>query len=767
MSGSNNNKLPSPSYEQLQVVESVKDGFNIKVDAVAGSGKTTTILHIAQSMPDKRILLVTYNRRLKEETRQRAVKFGLNNLEIHSYHGLCVKYYNTRGSRDQGIVETIINDMIPKRPIQFHIIILDEAQDIKPTYFNFISKVIKDNTPPLVFDFTNNSFSDSDDDNSTNDDPFENLNGVDDNDYMITSFSSSEEETINDNCDNADTTRETTDIGDTRINDNTNNTQICVLGDVLQNIYSFQESDGRYLSMADEVFEKTIPSDRKWDLKNLKTSFRITTEMAAFINRACLKESRMNAIKHGPKPKYLICNTFGVAIYKEAQDLLRRFKPSEIFIISPSIRSATSPIRRLENKLVQAGYPCYVPISDDSKLEESDCIGKIVFTTIHQVKGLERKAVILFNFDNSYFKYFKKDSDPMKCPNELYVAITRAQVEIILIHDSKKDYLQFLDQKALHETADVRIVGKFTPKDNGSSSSGSMLAVMDVIRHVKIETITMLKPFLKTIKIDPIQPVLEINIPTTVDGTIGTENVADINGTTIPAIYELFHSGQSAIIDYVRENLNKLPKAHQKKFLLIHKRYLKGVLGALKTNDFLYTANLYQSMRSGYQFKIEQISKYDWFPAGEISNVLKLMKKYISPAARYERLVMGSITSHGMKRSITGAIDIVDFESPLDLHDDHEDQIRHMYIWEVKCVSEISIEHILQIIIYAYMLETNPKYKKYKKVQKHYCVINLLKDELVEISPETDFQKIVQIIIDEKYKPIRSKNDREFLQQFV
>ena len=59
-----------PSAEQLAVVKALCDGRNVVVDAVAGSGKTTTIVFIAQTMVQKRILILTYNRKLKEETRQ-------------------------------------------------------------------------------------------------------------------------------------------------------------------------------------------------------------------------------------------------------------------------------------------------------------------------------------------------------------------------------------------------------------------------------------------------------------------------------------------------------------------------------------------------------------------------------------------------------------------------------------------------------------------------------------------------------------------------
>ena len=59
--------LNHPTSEQLEVIEKLKT-HNVLVDAVAGSGKTTTILHIAKTFPDLRICCVTYNTKLKSES---------------------------------------------------------------------------------------------------------------------------------------------------------------------------------------------------------------------------------------------------------------------------------------------------------------------------------------------------------------------------------------------------------------------------------------------------------------------------------------------------------------------------------------------------------------------------------------------------------------------------------------------------------------------------------------------------------------------------
>lgn len=95
--------LPPASAEQI----AVKDFFatdetgNVMLNSVAGSGKTTTSLYLAMQLPAKRILLLTYNSRLKMETRDKAASLHLRNLEAHSFHAFGYKYYSERCIRDQ------------------------------------------------------------------------------------------------------------------------------------------------------------------------------------------------------------------------------------------------------------------------------------------------------------------------------------------------------------------------------------------------------------------------------------------------------------------------------------------------------------------------------------------------------------------------------------------------------------------------------------------------------------------------------------------
>jgi superfamily I DNA/RNA helicase len=345
-----------PSAEQQDIIDCVKGGFNVLVDAVAGSGKTTTVLFLAAAVPHKKIVLFTYNARLKAETRERVRRLGLTNVEVHSYHSFGVAHYVNPCVTDTDLKNILkYNYPLKNNPVP-HIVIMDETQDMTPLYFQFVSKALVDMTKMC--------------------------------------------------------------------------SQLLILGDNLQCIYDFPQkgADLRFLTLADMLYASSYP----WKKRNLRTSYRITKPMEYFINEMVLGYPRMKSVKESSAPvEYITGDIFRKMpeyIYRTVLELLEVYKPDDIFILAPSVRThnESNPIKKLENILVKRGIPCYVPISDDSELKDEVLANKVVFSSFHQSKGLERKVVFVYNFNAAYFTYYAKDKDTAVCPNTMYVAITRA-----------------------------------------------------------------------------------------------------------------------------------------------------------------------------------------------------------------------------------------------------------------------------------------------------------------------------------------------------
>ncbi|WP_430817289.1 3'-5' exonuclease [Carboxylicivirga sp. RSCT41] len=75
--------------EQLKIIE--HEG-NLKVNAVAGSGKTTTILQYAQRRAESPVLYLAFNKSVKLEAEYKLSQMGLNNVRVETAHSLAYKY---------------------------------------------------------------------------------------------------------------------------------------------------------------------------------------------------------------------------------------------------------------------------------------------------------------------------------------------------------------------------------------------------------------------------------------------------------------------------------------------------------------------------------------------------------------------------------------------------------------------------------------------------------------------------------------------------
>lgn len=203
--------IPEPSKEQLAVAEVLLSGDNVKVDAVAGSGKTTTLLHIARQVQDKTILLLTYNARLRHDCKDKKESCGLSNLEVHTYHSMGYKFYSSLCKNDAGLKEVVRKDVKVKRSFAYDMVIIDEAQDMSGLYCEFLHKLLHDNC---------------------------------------------NEEAL-----------------------------LAIVGDNRQCIYEFMGADERHLTLA---HKGVFATQRKWQELSLRTSYRVTGNMAAFINDVAL-----------------------------------------------------------------------------------------------------------------------------------------------------------------------------------------------------------------------------------------------------------------------------------------------------------------------------------------------------------------------------------------------------------------------------------------------------------------------------------------------
>jgi AAA domain len=686
------------SNEQQNIVYELFKENNVIVDSVAGSGKTTTILHIANQFPDKEILLLTYNARLKEETRNKKREHHLANIEVHSYHSFGVKYYLNTCFTDTEIDIIVKQNLARLKSYKYDIIVLDEAQDISPLLFHLICKIVKDN-------------------GNSNGNGNGNGNG---NDKM----------------------------------------QICILGDERQSIFDFNKADQRFITFADKIFSFNA---LEWKRCKLTQSFRCTSEMCEFINKCLYKESFIFSSKSGVKPRYMICDAFGIEIIEIIKYYIYElgYSPTDIFILAPSVKSDKSPVRQLENQIKRElrDIPVFVPVNDEAKLDNDILAGKLVFSTFHQTKGLERKVVIVFNFDNSYFLYYKKENDPNVCPNELYVATTRALEHLVLLHHFQNDYLPFLYKENIKEYCDVTEV---KIKSQKSSKDKFDTAVTDMVAHLPQEVLDESYQYLDVITVK--EKSIPIDIPTKIkqsyeNGTDGFESVSEITGIAIPSYYEYLTKGKMSIFPEKKSSgcMIQLDEDDMEPSDEIEDSIR---LDTITPEQLLYIATKYNSIRTGYLFKIYQITNYNWLSKENLQKGIDNLKTLkISKKAAFEVPFTIENQIELSNRRLLGVFDCIDVDER---------------IFEFKCVQQLTKEHCLQLATYMYMYEkqntTKPSsYKKSKQLNKKpkrrsYFLYNILTDELLEIRCTLfNLTRMIQCLITHKYINKKRLTDEMFL----
>lgn len=72
--------------EQEIIINTQLESF--KINAVAGSGKTTTLLEYAKKRPELRILYLAYNKSLEQDLQKKIKEYRINNMHISTIHAL-------------------------------------------------------------------------------------------------------------------------------------------------------------------------------------------------------------------------------------------------------------------------------------------------------------------------------------------------------------------------------------------------------------------------------------------------------------------------------------------------------------------------------------------------------------------------------------------------------------------------------------------------------------------------------------------------------
>ena len=704
--------LPPPSPEQAAVVKSVRDRVNVVCEAVAGSGKTTTVLHCARDVPHLTFLVLTYNARLKLTTRQRAKQLGLSNVETHSFHACAARYY-VPGCRDDETLRRLVEeDAPPRSAISFDCLVVDEAQDMTPLLHRFVLKVLRDA-------------------------------GNGERKQMLV-------------------------LGDSR-------QSIYQFRDADPRFLTMADRGVYALASGTESRNRVADaSPPAWRHHSLRVSFRATPRIASFVNDAMLGFACIEASPRAHLPDggagapvtYMVGNAFQVAsqeIADEIEYLLSPrgggYAPDDVFVLTPSLRGAKlnskTPLAQLENTLVmRCGVPVYVSLADEEELSDALTRGKICFTTFHSSKGLERPVVIAFGFSGDYFTYFARDAPKAVCPNTLYVAATRASERLYVVGEQEEGgKLPFLrlDPAAFEKWGvplppwlEVRRCGKLKPPTEAIPVPASSFAVTDLVKFLPEQTMRDATEAVEPVAVEP--PTVDAEMDQSVPSLAGAgliESVSDITGLAVVAAHEHKHGASGGVDSFAKEtrraesaHTTSLARRLQSSLAKMERqleanaaqssarksgdsssgaradlivddveavRQMREALASPPTRirDFLKLASWYEAMEGGYLFRPFQLSHFDWVSVEAAATTARVLEKHLPverdafdarpTPARYEKRYDVSFRFGAPIVTIRGAADVVTAAGATG------------EIFEVKCVQRLMPEHVLQLALYQWL----------------------------------------------------------------
>jgi hypothetical protein len=344
------------------------------------------------------------------------------------------------------------------------------------------------------------------------------------------------------------------------------------------------------------------------------------------------------------------------------------------------------------------------------------------------VKGLERKVVICLGFDSGYFEYFDKDANPRLCPNKLYVGVTRSLERLTLIHHFESGFLPFLQGDTDKEKErNIATYCDINPTDGGgnifrmrekktTSNKPNKHIVTDVIRHLKLDAMEYVLPLFESNVVRESSDMILIDTITD-QSDEHCENVSDITGTAIPMYYAMKVFGHdinetSIPLDGIRDHVN-----------------------------ILRIANTTMCKVSNSWYKYAQVKLYNWLSPYQLDECIARVQTLcdsdiIKPSGIFEhRITCPDIIPRSRENdeypfTLVGQVDYMDENS----------------VVEFKCVKKIETEHMLQLLLYKYINETNDR------MIDNYYLYNVLDDQLYRFRcPYENLQKIVHKLVKTRF----------------
>lgn len=466
------------SVAQQQPVLSILKGNHAGVLACAGSGKSTLMLIGAvlyHLWTGKDVIIIMYNRMAREQTIKRLREMFDESIwvhiHIHTNHSCAATYFieSYTTSSEQSVCGDACRKGVPK-PRAYAILsrvgllCLDEAQDLTPGYCSLARLLLR----------------------------------------MIGQ--------------------------DLPIVDENKNTplpgrgQLMIVGDIFQAIYTFNGSSDTYLRNPEYWFGSYCKPGGVFTTHRLNICYRITHEMAAWINvnlhPKFLKFAETENPQWWEQNKDYLLDVFGLGIQadpkrpacpgsvsefhcpglfrgklnaglkRELKYIQEKFGAKNTAILSLSVHSPPCKSLFQEMSRLKTEDNNWVVLDNETSGTPNVTANKGIVSSVHKCKGMEFPAVIFSGFDDyqertTKFKIFE---NPSKLYNLFYVALTRASQKLVICSSAKNPYVtqrrDYLPAKYLTCSAFTRFSSYPSLKRKHSTSQLRDVSLQHCLQHV-------------------------------------------------------------------------------------------------------------------------------------------------------------------------------------------------------------------------------------------------------------------------------------------
>ena len=170
-------------------------------------------------------------------------------------------------------------------------------------------------------------------------------------------------------------------------------------------------------------------------------------------------------------------------------------------------------------------------------------------------------------------------------------------------------------------------------------------------------------------------------------------------------------------------------------------------------------------MREKLIFKVAQIDKYNWLSEFEVNKLMMNMNRHIKNPSelQHEECIIKKMEKNGQHLKIDEFVTSIMGERFGKIRFSAiVDALSDTICWEFKCTDELESDHLLQVIIYAWIWNMTCEGDRGIRIFK---LMNIKTAEVLTLTYNKEIiNKIIKMILLAKYTKLVVKTDAEFIE---